>query len=118
MVFTHVLGGVERPADQVVVRGARLPRRRYRLSQPRRQGARGRLRPAKSPYSPYGMKARSSGSGGTIGTSKNGAPRSRVTVPSEAKNTAICCCPASANPATAGTLILVRNVCGFFGVAG
>ncbi len=37
----------------------------------------------------YGMNARSSGSGGTIGTSNSG-PGSVMIVPSDAKNTAIC----------------------------
>jgi haloacid dehalogenase-like hydrolase len=54
------------------------------------------------------MKARSSGSGGTMGTSNRG-PGSVVIVPSEAKKTAICSWAASAIPATAGTLIRVRN---------
>src|SRR5262245_1863134 len=75
-------------------------------------------------YATYGMKFSSSGSGGTIGTSNSGmGPSGSMTsVPSEAKNSAICACAPRAMPNSRGenekgTLLNCRKTWGSFGTA-
>src|SRR5882724_4429683 len=70
----------------------------------------------------YGIKFNSSGNGGTMGTSNSGmGPSGSMTsVPSEAKNSAICACapremPSSRGDDEKGTLLKNRKACGSFG---
>src|SRR5260370_39667800 len=86
------------------------------------QGRRGVVRRPRRPWKPscanrggYGMNARSSGRGGTIGTSKNGGAGGPNVVALGGEHTAVCSGAAKAEPAATGPVMGGKGGAGVVG---